>query len=533
MNKIQIKAEFLMLLSKFNLNSSDFLDSINILKNTNEDKYLTELALKEAVSNDDKKLEQIIFILEQVVNKNKLEDYLWEYIKDNEYPDSLKIAAFNILSHLNPNCNYLSVKDYISDIEEIIEDETKEVLASALMNPEAQIDFMDFMKSLGEDDKVALLDSLKEDYEGDALANIVIPVFLYSPNSKEGLAALNILGDTKSQLAYHELEKSLDFVDDELKSIVNKNMTKLKLSGIRVDETLEFYKKVLSVSKPYKSIISYPDGHGNCAIIFTRKRLEDNTIQLLAIVINNQYGMLDSFGFNSITEDDYLMIKDRFVSGSRCVEISPEFVKYLLNSAEKTSRKNNEIIPYEYICWRTILSDVEEVAPDFNFNKSELSDKELEELSHLDFIERWFFDSYTSDEFAEIIRKLNAKLRANQFSTDFNKFVEDEYNNIFTDAEKIAQEEKIKLSAYLKKLEGNTDLANKIASLAGNNDFYKNILRKSIYEYYIGKRWQLENEAKTQNVFTKKMKKAQVGEFKRLELDLIISGIESEWVENV
>lgn len=532
MNKIQIKAEFLMLLSKLELGSSDCLDSIEILKNTGEDKYITEIALKESLSGNEKKLSAILFILNQIVEKNTLEDYLWGYIKDNEYPDSMKIAAFNLLSQLNPDCNYLSVKDYIADIENIIEDETKEVLASALMNPEAQIDFMDFLKALSEDDKVTLLDSLKEDYDGDALANIIIPVFLYAPDSREGLAALNLLGDTKSQLAYHELEKSLEFVNDELKSVINKNMSKLKLSGIRVDETLKFYREVLSVSAPYKSIVSYPDGHGNMAIIFTRKRFEDNSIQLLAIVINNRYGMLDSFGFNSISEEDYLMIKDRFVNGSRCVEISPEFVKYLLNTAEKTSRKNNEIIPYEYICWRSILSDIEEAEPDLNFKTVELNNYDIETISNLDFVERWFFDCYTSDEFAELIRKLNAKLRANQFSTNFSNFATEEYDSIFTTEEIEAQNGKILLAAYLKKLEGDEELADKIASAVNNKELFMFILKRSIYEHYIGKRWQLQNESKTLDVFTKRSK-SKAEEFKRLELDLIITGIEAEWVQDV
>ena len=532
MNKIQIKAEFLMLLSKLELGNSDCLDNINALKETGENKYITELGLKEAVSGDDKKLSRVLFILNRLISKEQLEEYLWDYIKDNEYPDSMKIAAFNLLSRLNPDCNYLSVKDYIADIENIIEDETKEVLASALMNPEAQIDFMDFLKSLGEDDKIALLDSLKEDYDGDALANIIIPVFLYTPDSREGLVALNLLGDTKSQLAYHELEKSLDFVSDELKPVVNKNMSKLKLSGIRVDETLKFYREVLSVSAPYKSIVSYPDGHGNMAIIFTRKRFEDNSIQLLAIVINNRYGMLDSFGFNSITEDDYLMIKDRFVNGSRCVEISPEFVKYLLNTAEKTSRKNNEVIPYEYICWRSILSDIEEAEPDLTFNITPLSEKDIDEITSLDFVERWFFDCYTSDEFAELIRKLNAKLRANQFSTNFSNFAAEEYDSIFTEEEIEAQNGKILLAAYLKKLEGNEELADKIASAVNNKELFMYILKRSIYEHYIGKRWQIQNESKTLDVFTKRSK-SKAEEFKRLELDLIITGIEAEWVQNV
>ena len=54
-------------------------------------------------------------------------------------------------------------------------------------------------------------------------------------------------------------------------------MSTLKLSGIRVDNTIEFYKEILKESKPYKSYISFPDGHGNMAIIFSRIR-ENKTL---------------------------------------------------------------------------------------------------------------------------------------------------------------------------------------------------------------------------------------------------------------
>lgn len=529
MNKIQIKAEFLVLLSKLEAGNADCLDSLEVIKSCDDKKYVVELALKEALSGDDRKLPALLFILNQALAIENLEELLWEYIKDNEYPDSMKIAAFNLLSRLNPECNYLSVKEYIADIETIIEDETKEVLASALMNPEAQIDFMDFLKSISESDKVVLMDSLKEDYDGDALANILIPVFIHAPESPEGYTALELLGETRSQLAYHALEEALGFVSDKLKPIVNKNLSKLKLSGIRVDETIKFYKEVLSVSTPYKSIISYPDGHGNMALIFTRKRFEDGSIQLWSVVVNSRYGILDSFGFNQISEDEYLMVKDKFVSGSRCVAISPQFVKYLLLSCEKLSRELGETIPYEYICWRNILSDIENESPNMSFEISEVSKEILDEVEGLDFVERWFFDVYTSDEFAEIIRKLDAKLRANQFNADFERFVEESFSEIYLEDEINAQNLKIKLAAYLKRLEGNEELAGKIASLVGNKEFFKHILRKSIYEHYVNKLWQLKNENKSVDVFTKRAK-TNAGEFKKMELSLIISAIESVWV---
>ena len=84
----------------------------------------------------------------------------------------------------------------------------------------------------------------------------------------------------------------------------------------------------------------------------------------------------------------------------------------------------------------------------------------------------------------------------------------------------------------MKRLEGNEELAQKLYSLTGNSEFFKNIIRKSIYEHYMGKLWQLKNESKAVDAFTRRAK-AKAGEFKKMELSLIVSAIESAWVKNV
>ena len=179
------------------------------------------------------------------------------------------------------------------------------------MNPEAQIDFMDFLNALSDSDKILLIKSLDEDYANDALANILIPVYITYKGSDVSNTALEILGKTKSQLAYHALENSLKYADENEAGKIKKTLSELKLSGVRIDNTIEFYKNILKESKPFKSYVSFPDGHGNVAIIFSRIR-ENKSLQFLAVVISPQYGILDSFGFNSMTERDFYKIVDKF-----------------------------------------------------------------------------------------------------------------------------------------------------------------------------------------------------------------------------
>ncbi len=84
------------------------------------------------------------------------------------------------------------------------------------------------------------------------------------------------------------------------------------------------------------------------------------------------------------------------------------------------------------------------------------------------------------------------------------------------------------MTAYLKQLEGDNRKAQLYYSIGDNKSFLMNILRKSIYEYYVLQRWNLKNSANTTNMFKKD--KHLSSEFELMQLDMIISTIESKWV---
>ena len=302
------------------------------------------------------------------------------------------------------------------------------------------------------------------------------------------------------------------------------------MSGIRVDKTEEFYKNILKESKPYKTYVSFPDGHGNMAIIFSRKR-ENKSLQFLAIVVNPRYGILDAFGFHSMTEQDFYRIVDKFYNYQERYEVAPEFIKYILNQAEENSHINGEPIPYEYICWQSILLDIEDNKPELNLEKIELNADDVEELCLSEYVQNWFFDEITSDTFSTFIDKLSSEYKENNFSIDLDKFIADHFDEIYTAPELAYKLVTFNIAAYLRLLKGDKKLAQVFYSLGTNYQFLTNIIRKSIYEYYVGCRYVLKNQRNTSSVF--KTKNQQNNDnFKLLQLDLIISGIEAKWVKN-
>ncbi len=530
MNKIQIKAEILATLTALMTSSQPQAFLITDLKNIEDKKTVLEVLIRELVCANEQKAVLICWLLMELIDKDTLNDELWNVIKAPEYNDHVKMIAFNMLKDLGNKIDYDVISGYFEQFNELINKETKQLLETAIMNPEAQIDFMDFLNAINDNDKIILIKSLEEDYANDALANILIPVFLYYMDSEVGYTALDILGRTKSQLAYHALENAKTFAPDELKNKINKAISELKMSGIRVDNTEEFYRNILKESKPYKVYTSFPDGHGNMAIIFSRIR-GNRTLQFLAIVINPRYGILDSFGFNLMTEQDFYKIVDKFYNYQEKYEINAGVAKYLLEQAEENSHLNGEQIPYEYICWQSILLDIESEKPAIYLEKKELNQKDIDKLCLSEYVQNWFFDEITSEEFKAFIDKLSAEFRANNFNVDLDKFIADNFDSIYNAQELAYKLITFNIAAYLRMLKGDKDLAQILYSLGSNYSFLTNILRKSIYEYYVGKRYILKNQRKASSIFEKKTQ-GSADDFKLLQLDMIISSIEARWVDN-
>ena len=530
MNKLQIKAEVLATIRAVSGSTNPTPSLLTDLKNIEDKQAVFEILIRELTNADDHKCLIICWLLTELIDKDKLNDALWDVIKSPDYSDHIKMISFNMLKDLGNQIDYEVISGYFEQFSELINKETKELLDSAIMNPESQIDFMDFLSAIKDDDKILLIKSLEDDYSGDALANIVIPVFIYYLNTKVGDTALEILGRTKSQLAFHALENTKRYTKEPMTSKINKALSELKLSGIRVDNTLEFYKEILNESKPYKSYISFPDGHGNLALIFSRKRA-NKSLQFLAVVINPRYGILDAFGFNSMTEQDFYKIIDKFYNYQEKYEIEPTFLKYLLTKAVEISYRKGELMPYEYICWESILLDVEAIKPEIILDKIELNQKSIDKLCLSDYVQNWFFDEITNEGFAEFIEKLSAEFKANNFNVDLDKYIADNFNSIYTEEELESMEAIFNISAYLRLTKGDTELAQMLYSLGTNYSFLTNILRKSIYEYYVGKRYVLKNQRKASNLFEQKLQ-PKTDDFKLLQLDMIISMIEAKWVDN-
>lgn len=541
LNKLQIKAEILTVISKLQINfeSSNVDEILKTLSEQTDKKAILDVLAKELIKANEQKAILICFLLIKLCKDEGIDDVLWGSLKNPSISDAVKTIILNVLKDLGNKVDYNKLEEYFENPNDVIDADTQRLLQTAIINPEAQIDFLDFLNSLSEADKKILIQSLGEDYTSDTLANILNPLVLYSAESELGEAAIEILGGTKSQLALHTLNEALEFVEKDLtKAIIKRNISKLKLSGIREDNAITFYRNILP-SKPYEAYISYPDGHGNQAVMFARKK-DNEKFQLVAIVLSDVIGIIDCFGFDEVSKYEFERIADKFFKGDAHVKVQESFIKNLLLNAEKTTRKTGSKLSYEYICWKTLLSDIEneqETLEQLLKNKISpinLSDNDLEKIYMFDFIQRWFFDTEFDSEFKELITELNNKIKNNS-DIDFEEIVNKKVNDIYNQEQKSLFDKRLLMSAYLKELSDKHEEAKLIYSLYLDEDkkskLEKNTIRKSIYEYYVSLKFKSSEEQKTTNIFTMK-NKPQILDLSEKQIESTISSIEKIWVKN-
>lgn len=525
LNPFELKTAIGKLLNKINSVSDiqNCLADFDMLDSQEDKKFISKILFKELVSASNDKIPIICFLLEHFLPKEELVTKLWETLKNQNLQSETKITILNLLRELDSDWSYQSCEEYLDDAKSLMDENTKQLLNSAIINPEVQIDFMDFMATIRVQDRITLIKSLSEDFSSDALANILIPVFMAEPDSPSGKEALKLLADTKSPLALHTLEEMKTMATGELLQEIKRSLSTIKISGIREDSTKAFYKKILADTKPHECYITYPDGHGDMAMIFTR--ITDNKkIRFVSVVINVETGIKDCFGFFEISEFECSKILERFLKDEKTVKSDFRTFKTILRNAEITTIQKNQNqwkLPYEYVCWKTLLSDIdydnqkiseiieEQIIP------ASVTDNTINKLTETGIMTHWFLDYQYSDEFEELLKNIKS-------AKNLDSLIEEYSDKVFYPEEKQEWIKKLVMSAYIKYCNGNDEQAQIIYGISKDErvltELFKQILRRSIYEYL---------------TLIKYDKDVEKYDLTHEDIEVNIKYIEEKWVQNV
>lgn len=541
LSKLQIRARVLSALSDLKsdltITQSGFLEYISTLKEIEDKDSLFDILIKELNKAQEITIEVIKATLSETIPHEYLKEKIISLLTSKQISDQNKYHLVQILKDIGSPIDYDKFFTYFSDPDSMLDYDTQKLLEIAIVNPETQIDFLDFLTALPDSDKLTLIDSLYEDYQDDNLANILIPI-LYSDFSSDVLKrTIEILGSTKSSIAIEPLEWVYDNSEDPaITALAKKNLNILKLAGASENKANTFYKLILSNSEVYKCYTTIPDGHGNQGIVFTRVR-EDETYQVFALVINHTYGLVDCFGFNMLGLSELERIISRFCKSEMKIEVSAEYCKTLINKAITLTKIMKEKFTYEFICWSLLIKDVEELGysiedwTKLNLKPIELNESKLKKLYNEDYLDKWFFTTSDSEQFKKMIDEFT-------LDADLNlKKIEDkiaEYFELIWESSLLQKlDVQIINTAYLINILGDTENAQTLYSILNDKkakeEMMINIIKKSVYEHFALVRQNIKEVVFTTNIFrANKEKKDEKIDIKKVET--IIKSIEAKWV---
>ena len=506
-----------------------------------EDKdFLARLLIKEFIStNDTQRASVISLILIKCIPVDILEKNLWSNLALKTVSDEKKYQLVEILKSMGKFIEYDKYLEYFDEPQTVIDLDTQKLLKSAMLNPEAQIDFLDFMETLPKSDKKLLINSMVEDYSKDDLANIIGPIILYETDEEILEPVINELINSKSALAYYPLTKFCDISKNEdLKRLAQKGLKELQLAGINEQTAKEFYDEKFSDSIQYMCYSSMLDGNGNQGLLFSRIRV-DNSIQVFCVVINDLKGIIDCFGFNTLSNMEFSLIVQKFGGKGQSHVVSFESALLWVDEAEKLSVKKDFRLPYEYVCWKEILFDVNP----YGYSSDEIIHGvlnilpnaycDLDRLYATTYLDKLFFTKDDSEKFNKFMLDIDEKI-ANSDSINLNEIeniIQNEVKNIFDEtATNLFKGRLLKIAFILmSNSDGNT--ASEIYELTNNknllNEFFVEVLKKSIFVYY-------EQEFKSRfsdnadNIFVKKFQKP-ASKLDNSKLQSLLEQILADW----
>ncbi|GBF22972.1 hypothetical protein tpqmel_0376 [Candidatus Gastranaerophilus sp. (ex Termes propinquus)] len=498
-NKVKTRSVVLRAIS--NLKSAAHLELSDVEKviwefsTLDNQEFLAEIILKEIDGSSfefefDKVLSKILF----AVVGEASEGYIWKFLSNESTSDVKKLFLMNVLREMGTKVDALDMARFLENSTNLLDFETQKFLEMAKMNPEVQIDFFDFFFTVNDEDKTLLLRSIIEDFGGDELASILSTIIycdLYSTHSRTCIEALK---KTKSYLAFSVLEWVIGTSCDEtLVGLANKILNELKISGLREKfSSTDVYKKLLQGSHPHGFWVCTVDGNSNFSAIFSRER-KNGTMQTFFTVVNLKTGPSACFGFNEVAGDELEIILSRFFKNSESAQIPiEEGVKILNTHIEKAFLKGNPV-PYELLCWRQIILDI---VPDGR-SVSEilssglecvpLSEYELKRVVRGNIVDNWFFKYGENSKYDELLDDI---LQTNvPCINKVESLLDERFRDIFAESD---IDERLLYHSYFCAKSGLVNIANILYSLIPKgkikNEFLKIILKKSVYEYFLGLR---------------------------------------------
>ncbi|MBR1976718.1 hypothetical protein IKA15_00390 [bacterium] len=450
---------------------------------------------------------------------------IYDQLKSRGVPDIKKVFLVNVLRDMKVNINYDDAALYMAKPENMLALETELFVKLSHINPESQIDFLDFFFAISASDKVLLLQSIVEDYEGEELANILEPLLYVEPEADYIPDVINYIKESKSYTALIALENIIkNYPNSPYVQNAKKAHSELKLLGLREIKTkADILREPLQGSIPLGFWGSLVDGSDNFSIIFARQK-QDGTLAAFFTAINLKFGINTCFGFDNIDIEEFKTILERFFRTSAMVELEEDFAIYLFQEGERLNRESGIKIPYEYICWKNYLADIFPNELDFknyveaNLEKTEITQESFGKLIASDYFDCWFLKEGENTYYEEFLSKVVLTRDIKVIDVLIEEYIPKIFDDDFYDIKLTYQA----LFLHFAELEEYSKICNSlIYQYEYRHKLYKEILRTSVYQYFLQK---AQSQQEATNIFAKRNNEQNVN------FDEYIEMIEARWI---
>ncbi len=516
LSKLQVRAKVLSVISEIKSlqnYSEELLNKFVAELSEIEDRsVLFDILIKEFIKMSEQEYMFASCIIKALVSLEYVQEKVFELLKSNAYSDDAKYKLVQLLRSVGSNSAFDAIPQYFENPEEVLDMETQKLLESAVINPEAMLDFLDFIYAVPQKDKKLLLSSLIEDYSGDVLANIVYPILYADFDDEFKMYVIDILSESKSSLAIAPFKYLLEITDnDEIKDACTLALKKLKLSGATEQKAVDYYNDIVKALKVSKFYTTIPDGNGNQALLISRKSSNDKYV-FEAVVINDRLGIVDTFGFFNISKGEFDKIVAKFYSAEGKYQVTPEYVKYRINYALEISKSKKRTLPYEFVCWDILTKDILPLDEslmslvDSSLNYVDISPKSIVELLTKDFTLRWYIKSDENSVLKKLLEELYSleTLDIDQINNKIYSFE----NLVFDESTMALWKDRLYNLIYLlyvnsKKTES-VMFYSLLKSELNLNLFKSIILQRSIFNHFVALKENLKESKSIVNIFKKR-----------------------------
>lgn len=538
-NKIQIRSRVVREISRLKaiptVTEKDVKTAIEQLSDVEDKSFLCQLLLKE-ISGTMEFFDAVLSLIAINLTRDVFEKTVFTFLEKSDTSEEKKLFLINLLNQAGFSVDPNLIHAYVKNADEVIDLETERFLKLAEVNPEAQIDFLDFYFGVSPKDRYILLSSIIADYSGDLLANILSPL-IYTVNNFDVIKMCTEgLLKSRSYLAYTPLDWLIRTSSDKKTvSLAKKTKSELKMAGLRENVSIrEYYVELFKDSEPHDAYVSSLDGLSNFSLVFSRRNKTNDAISTFFAVLNLDVGPLSCFGLSHVSAEDYKEVLVRFFRDQEKIPVSFDFAKSLIDEQCNLAEHLGGKVPYELLCWRQLTYDIKGLSlPIEDFLKREIeagnvTDKTLQLALDCDCGAKWFFTiSKRYSNFMDLTDAI-ATLPEGEFDK-FDELTEEFINNpkksatMFTSLRK-----RFFYQAYFLKLMGYNNLASLFMGIYLNDvyflKFFRFSIQKSVYEFFLNIKY-MQDTTDKDNIFARQKKI----KYYNFNAALMLKKIEEKW----